>query len=116
MRRANVEAARDAGFNPTFLSGNEVNWRTRWEPSIDGTGAPYRTLVSYKETYSGKELDPTIEWTGTWRDPRWTPPNIGGGRFRCLFRPLPAPLRQPPHRCKHQHQRLRRRGNLVSQP
>ena len=28
---ANVEAARDAGVNLGFFSGNEVFWKTRWE-------------------------------------------------------------------------------------
>ena len=37
-QRANVEAARDAGVNLLFWSGNEVYWKTRWETSIcDGT-------------------------------------------------------------------------------
>ena len=35
-QRANVEAARDAGVNLAFFSGNEVFWKTRWETSIDG--------------------------------------------------------------------------------
>ena len=35
--RSNVEAARDAGVNLMFLSGNEVYWHTRMEPSIDGS-------------------------------------------------------------------------------
>ncbi len=48
--RANVEAARDAGVNMAFFSGNEVFWKTRWENSTDGTNTPYRTLVCYKET------------------------------------------------------------------
>ena len=37
---ANVEAARDAGVNLAFFSGNEVFWKTRWEP-IDGSNTPY---------------------------------------------------------------------------
>ena len=45
-----VEAARAAGVNLAFFSGNEVFWKTRWEDSIDGTNTPYRTLVCYKET------------------------------------------------------------------
>ena len=49
-QRANVEAARDAGVNLAFFSGNEVYWKTRWETSIDGSGTPYRTLVCYKES------------------------------------------------------------------
>lgn len=79
-QRANVEAARDAGVNLAFFSGNEVYWRTRWEDSQDGTSTPYRTLVSYKETWSDAKIDPSKEWTGTWRDPRFTPPAIGGGQ------------------------------------
>src|SRR5437016_7245448 len=80
-QRANVEAARDAGVNLAFFSGNEVYWRTRWEPSIDSSHAPYRTLVCYKETHDrfddhteftsqqGVKTDPNkAEWTGTYRD------------------------------------------------
>ena len=36
-QRANVEAARDAGVNLAFFSGNEIFWKTRWENSIDGS-------------------------------------------------------------------------------
>ncbi|MCA9915579.1 MAG: hypothetical protein KC496_19630, partial [Anaerolineae bacterium] len=69
-QRANVEAARAAGVHLAFFSGNEIFWKTRWESSIDGTTTPYRTLVSYKETTAGTDIDPTNIWTGTWRDPR----------------------------------------------
>ncbi|HEY5807007.1 MAG TPA: DUF4082 domain-containing protein, partial [Povalibacter sp.] len=78
QQRANVEAARNAGVNLAFFSGNEVFWKTRWETSIDGSGAAYRTLVSYKETHAGAKIDPTSEWTGSWRDPRFSPPSDGG--------------------------------------
>ena len=37
-QRENVEAARDAGVNLAFWSGNEVYWKIRWETSIDGIG------------------------------------------------------------------------------
>ncbi len=78
-QRANVEAARDAGVNLAFMSGNEVYWKTRWEPSIDGSSTPYRTLVSYKETADGAITDPAHPtWTGTWRDLRFSPPADGG--------------------------------------
>jgi hypothetical protein len=76
--RANVEAARDAGVNLAFLSGNEVYWKTRWEPSQDGAGTSDRTMVCYKETWANEKLDPSPEWTGTWRDPRFSPPTNGG--------------------------------------
>ena len=50
QQRANVEAARGAGVNLAFLSGNEVFWKTRWENG-------HRTLVCYKETL-GDAVDP----------------------------------------------------------
>ncbi|HVU15399.1 MAG TPA: DUF4082 domain-containing protein [Candidatus Didemnitutus sp.] len=84
-QRANVEAARDAGVNLAFFSGNEVFWKTRWEPSTaDGGSTDYRTLVCYKETHAGSRIDPLDTggagsvWTGTWRDPRFSPPADGG--------------------------------------
>ncbi|MBY5455909.1 DUF4082 domain-containing protein, partial [Rhizobium leguminosarum] len=81
QQRTNVEAARDAGVNLMFWSGNEVYWRTRWGNAYSPDGTPYRTLISYKETWGppGTSLDPTNEWTGTFRDPRLSPPAIGGG-------------------------------------
>ncbi len=79
-QRANVEAARDAGVNLQFLSGNEVYWRTRYEPSLDASRTAYRTLVTYKETWDRTQVDPSPEWTGTWRDPRYAPASQGGGR------------------------------------
>ena len=69
---ANVMAARDAGVNLAFWSGNEVYWKTRWETSIDGSGTPYRTLVTYKEIKSGANTDPN-DTTSTWRDPFYGP-------------------------------------------
>lgn len=78
-QRASVEAARNAGVNLAFLSGNLMFWKTRWENSIDGSGTPYRTLVCYKETHANAKIDPLSNvWTGTWRDPRFSPPADGG--------------------------------------
>ncbi len=80
QQRTNVEAARDAGVNLQFWSGNEVYWRTCWGNAISSDGTPYRTLISYKETWSpSASIDPTNQWTGTFRDPRLSPPAIGGG-------------------------------------
>ena len=68
-QRTHVEAARDAGVNLAFLSGQTMFWRTRYEPSIDGSKTPYRTLVCFEETLAAGKLDPNKdEWTGTWRD------------------------------------------------
>ena len=70
-QRQHVETARDAGVHLAFFSGNEVFWKTRWEPSIDGEGVPHRTLVTYKETHDNAKIDPVADvWTGTWRDSR----------------------------------------------
>jgi hypothetical protein len=74
--RNSVEAARTAGKNLAFFSGNEVYWKTRWENSIDGTNTPFRTMVCYKEgtlatpaeDACGGKCDPSTEWTGLWRD------------------------------------------------
>ena len=76
-QRAKVEAARAAGVHLAFFAGNDIYWKTRWEPSIDGSGTPYRTLVCYKETWANAKIDPSSAWTGTWRDPRFS---SDGGR------------------------------------
>lgn len=76
-QRANVTAARDAGVNLAFLSGNEIYWKTRWEPSTDPSATPYRTLVVYKETLANAKIDPSPTWTGLWRDYRFSPPSDG---------------------------------------
>ncbi|WP_216207624.1 DUF4082 domain-containing protein [Amycolatopsis aidingensis] len=77
-QRDNVEAAKAAGVHMAFLTGNEVFWKTRWEPSADSSGTPWRTVVCYKETKHNAKIDPSPEWTGTWRDPRFSPPSDGG--------------------------------------
>lgn len=63
-QRANVEAARDAGVHLAFFSGNEVFWKTFWDPS-------YRTMYCYKETAFGAPANPSGIFTGTWRDARF---------------------------------------------
>lgn len=70
-QRAAVEAARDAGVHLAFFSGNDVFWKIRWEPSLDPSHTPYRTMVTYKETHANAKIDPLPDvWTGTWRDAR----------------------------------------------
>ncbi|MGW7528387.1 DUF4082 domain-containing protein [Streptomyces sp. NPDC054783] len=83
---SNVLAARKAGVREAFFSGNEVFWKTRLAPSIDGTNTADRTLVCYKMTKMAQNngiADPSGSWTGTWMDPASThygqdyqPPNI----------------------------------------
>ena len=79
-QRDHVEAARDAGVNLAFFSGNEIFWKIRYENSTDGSHTAYRTQVSYKETHNNAPLDPQDPptWTGTWRDARFSPPADGG--------------------------------------
>jgi hypothetical protein len=77
-QRTSIETARNNGIHLAFLSGNEVFWKTRWEQSIAGPTTQYRTLVSYKETHANAKIDPSSLWTGTWRDPRFSPPADGG--------------------------------------
>ncbi len=74
--RANVEAARDAGVNLAFFSGNEVFWKTRWAASSTDGATPRRTLITYKDTHFDAPTDP-LAWTGTWRDPRFARPGQG---------------------------------------
>ncbi|WP_228641934.1 DUF4082 domain-containing protein [Microtetraspora sp. AC03309] len=76
--RNNVVAAQNQGVNLAFFSGNEMFWKTRWEASVDGSATPFRTLVCYKETTANAKIDPSPQWTGTWRDPRFSPPSDGG--------------------------------------
>ncbi|WP_247776480.1 DUF4082 domain-containing protein [Bradyrhizobium sp. CW1] len=73
-QRANVEAAAHAGVNLAFLTGNEIFWKTRLAPSIDGSGTANRTLISYKDTHANALIDPTGKATGNYSDPRFGPP------------------------------------------
>jgi predicted phage tail protein len=89
--REAVEAAREAGVNLAFFSGNEVFWKTRWGPSMEGAGpsTEYRTLTTYKETHFNKAVDPLEPKvaTSTWSDPRFksggagNPPNSLTGQY-----------------------------------
>ena len=68
-----VTAAKAAGVNLAFFSGNEVFWRTRLEPSISSDATANRTLVCYKMTKMSQTpvngvADPSGQWTGTWMD------------------------------------------------
>ena len=76
----NVKAARDAGVNMAFFTGNEVFWKTYYQPSIDPSATADRTLVCYKETHDNAITDPNNPsiWTGTFEDPRFSSTTDGG--------------------------------------
>ena len=79
-QRANVEAARDAGVNLAFFSGNEVYWKTRWETEHRRRrhAVPHAGhLQGDARQRQDRSADPAT-WTGTWRDPRFSPPADGG--------------------------------------
>ncbi|MEW2416608.1 DUF4082 domain-containing protein [Streptomyces sp. NPDC046866] len=70
----NALNARKAGVHQTYFSGNEIFWKTRLAPSIDGANTANRTLVCYKETklsfpQPNGVPDPSGTWTGTFMDP-----------------------------------------------
>jgi hypothetical protein len=75
---ANATAARNAGVNMAFFTGNEVYWKTRLAP--DAAGETNRTLITYKESLNSAPSDPNDPptWTGAWYDPRFSPPADGG--------------------------------------
>jgi hypothetical protein len=77
-QRANVQAALDAGVSGAFMTGNDMFWKTRWGTSVDGSNTPWRSVITYKETLASAKIDPSPTWTGTWRDPRFSPPSDGG--------------------------------------
>ena len=84
---ANVQAARDAGVNLQFWTGNDIFWKTEWQPSIDGSNTDFRTLITYKENELG--VNPSGTWTGLWTNPNApegvNPPNeLTGNLFEVL--------------------------------
>ncbi len=74
QQRTNVEAARDAGVNLSVLERQRGLLAHPLGQRISSDGTPYRTLISYKETWANRSIDPTNQWTGTFRDPRFSPP------------------------------------------
>ena len=73
-RRRATPASTSRSSAATRSSGRPAGSRASTAPST-----PYRTLVSYKETAGQREDRPDPPtWTGTWRDPRFSPPADGG--------------------------------------
>ena len=61
QQRTNVEAARDAGVNLQFWSGNEVYWKTRWGNSIssDADGLSHPDLLQGDLGQRRQSIPPT---------------------------------------------------------
>jgi hypothetical protein len=73
---ANVKAAADAGVGEAFLSGNQIYWDSALAPSLDPSQTANRTLVQYKDIWSGSQLDPNGTangGAGLFRDPVYGP-------------------------------------------
>ncbi len=59
-RRTNVEAARNNGVNLAFFSGNEIFWKTRWNPA---STAPTLPDAPWSPTRRRTTTLPPIPWT-----------------------------------------------------
>ncbi|SCB08532.1 VCBS repeat-containing protein [Bradyrhizobium shewense] len=73
---ANVTAARDAGIDLAFLSGNEIYWDIELGASFDTSHTANRTIIEYKDIWSGAQLDPNGTangGAGIFRDPVYGP-------------------------------------------
>ncbi|MDB5567130.1 N,N-dimethylformamidase beta subunit family domain-containing protein, partial [Caballeronia mineralivorans] len=73
---ANVKAAASAGVDLAFLSGNQIYWDTELAPSFDASHTANRTVVEYKDIWSGTQLDPngtSNGGAGLFRDPVYGP-------------------------------------------
>jgi methionine-rich copper-binding protein CopC len=72
---SNLTAARNAGVDLAFFTGNTAWWKTRWANS-QFNNEPYRTMITYKESLDSTQSDPADPptWTGAWRDQRLSPP------------------------------------------
>jgi len=66
LMRDHVEAARDAGVNLGFFSGNTSYWQVRFTPS-PLTGDPSRTMVGYKDVWYLDPITPDSRKTNQWR-------------------------------------------------
>jgi len=64
--RDHVEAARDAGINLGFFSGNTSYWQVRFTPS-PLTGDSSRTMVGYKDQWFRDPMSPASRKTNEWR-------------------------------------------------
>ena len=86
---ANVTAARDAGVNLAFWSGNEIYWDIALAPSYDSSQTANRTIVEYKDIWSGSQLDPNGAaggGAGLFQDPVYGPGTPQNALSGTIFR------------------------------
>ena len=97
---------------PCFFSGNEIYWKTRWEPSTPtarrrhtGRWSPSRKAsaqgsAEHWDCNGNFACDPDPDtWTGLWRQtPRAM--TAGGPRTPCPVRSAGATTAPPPSRCR----------------
>jgi methionine-rich copper-binding protein CopC len=78
MRTA-VTDARNNGTSLAFFAGNLMQWKIRFAADPYNNEAD-RTIICYKESLDSARTDPNDPptWTGTWTDPRFSPPADGG--------------------------------------
>ena len=83
--RSAVESARDAGVNLAFFSGNEAFWKTRWtnQRRLEH-GLPHAGGVQGDAFRQSGRPPGSHTWTGTWIDPRFSPPADGGNPQNAL--------------------------------
>ena len=77
-QRANVEAARDAGVNLAFFSGNEVFWKTRWEPASTAPHATARWSPTRRRTPTRRSIRPADVDRARGATRAFSPPADGG--------------------------------------
>ena len=102
-QRANVEAARAAGVHLAFFSGNEVFWKTRWEPSIDGTGTPQPDARHLQGDARERQDRPAAATCGPARGATRAsarPPTAAGRRTRSRARSSPSTPARPRSGCR----------------
>ena len=105
-----MTAARDAGVNLAFFSGNDVYWKTRWEPSQDGTNTANRTLVCYKDTWADTQDRHRVE-----ADAHLARSAVRRQRLRSGERPDRNAVPGELSRSGHQGQRRRRQAAALAE-
>ena len=68
----NATYLRDHGTNLVFMSGNENFWRVFWDHTNKRMTCRKDTMAGPGSHVAGTPFIDAANWTGTWRDTRWT--------------------------------------------